>query len=205
MKVTRQVPQFSPQFPDPQKHFHWLRYFLIVAMVWFGVSLSVPMAFSQAVYGTIFGTVSDPTGAVIPNATVTVTDISKNVSVTAHSNASGDYRVENLIPDAYRVEATAQGFNQGTVERDAVFADTQPKVDVQLSAGAVANVVHVTSAAPLLNTSRADVSMILNSRALENLPNLNRNFTSFELLTPGTTYIGWKRGHYTNPSQTPQI
>ena len=86
-------------------------------------------------YGTIFGTVSDPMGAVIPNATITVTDISKNVSVTAHTNASGDYRVENLIPDAYRVEATAQGFNQGTVESVGVFADTQPKVDIQLAAG----------------------------------------------------------------------
>ena len=65
--------------------------------------------------------------------------------------------------------------------------DTQPKVNIQLSAGAVSNTVHVTSAAPLLTTARADVSTILNSRAMENLPNLVRNFTSFELLTPGTT------------------
>ena len=65
--------------------------------------------------------------------------------------------------------------------------------------------MHVTSAAPLLNTARADVSTILNSRALENLPNLNRNFTSFELLTPGTTYIGWNVGQSTNPQQSQQI
>ena len=88
------------------------------------------------------------------------------------------------------MEATAQGFNQGTVEHVQVFADTQPKVDIKLTAGAVTNVGPCYFRAPLLNTSRADVSMILNSRALENLPNLNRNFTSFELLTPGTTTSG---------------
>jgi hypothetical protein len=177
----------------------------MVAAVLFGTGIGVPSAFAQAVYGTIYGTVTDSTGAVIPSATITVTDISKNVSVTSQTNASGQYRVESLIPDTYRVQAAAQGFNQGSVEHVVVFADTQPKVDIQLTAGAVANVVHVTSAAPLLNTARADVSTILNSRALENLPNLNRNFTSFELLTPGTSYIGWNVGQSQNPQQSQQI
>ena len=205
MNHVRQSPAPPSLFSSPNKIFPVPSRILIACVVLIVAGLNLPSAFSQAVYGTIFGTVSDPTGAVIPNATITVTDISKNVSVTAHTNASGDYRVENLIPDAYRVEATAQGFNQGTVESVEVFADTQPKVDIQLAAGAVANTVHVTSAAPLLNTARADVSTILNSRALENLPNLNRNFTSFELLTPGTTYIGWNVGQSTNPQQSQQI
>lgn len=113
-----QVCQTNPEFtflrPCPSKNF--TSRILIACMVLIVAGLSAPAAFSQAVYGTIFGTVTDPTGAVIPGATVTVTDISKNVSVTAQTNASGDYRVQNLIPDAYRVQATAQGFNQGTVE-----------------------------------------------------------------------------------------
>src|SRR5487761_206636 len=205
MNQVRQVPQLPSLFLSPGKVSPVLTRILIACVVLIVAGLNLPTAFSQAVYGTIYGTVTDATGAVIPNATVRVTDISKNVSVTTHTNASGDYRMENLIPDAYRVQATAQGFNQGTVERVEVFADTQPKVDVQLAAGAVANTVHVTSAAPLLNTARADVSTILNSRALENLPNLNRNFTSFELLTPGTTYIGWSVGQDQNPQQSQQI
>ncbi|MGC1783972.1 MAG: TonB-dependent receptor [Acidobacteriaceae bacterium] len=188
-----------------QRMLHMLGQMLMVIGLLFLAAICVRPAFSQAVYGTIYGTVADSTGAVIPGATITVTDISKNVSVTTTTNASGDYRVEHLIPDTYRVEAAAQGFNKGTIEHVVVFADTQPKVNIQLAIGATANVVHVTSAAPLLNTARADVSTIMNSRALENLPNLNRNFTSFELLTPGTTYIGWNVGQSTNPQQSQQI
>jgi hypothetical protein len=202
----------NPSHPSPQLFFHidssilsTLRQALMVSLVFCFAGTWVPPAFSQAVYGTIYGTVTDSTGAVIPNATITVTDINKNVSVTSQTNGSGDYRVQNLIPDTYSVQAWATGFNHGTVEHVVVFADMQPKVNIQLAVGAAANVVHVTSAAPLLNTARADVSTIMNARALENLPNLNRNFTSFELLTPGTTYIGWNVGQSTNPQQSQQI
>ena len=87
--------------------------------------------------------------------------------------------------------AEAQGFSKTNVENVVVYVDTEPKVDMKLTVGGVSDTVTVTSGAPLLETSRADVSTILNDRAVENLPNLNRNFTSFELLTPGTTYIGW--------------
>lgn len=162
-------------------------------------------ASAQAVYGSIFGTVTDNTGAVIPNATITVTDISKNTSVTAVTNGSGQYRVEHLIPDTYRVTAAASGFSQGSAPDVVVFADTAPKVDLRLQVGAVSNTVTVTAGAPLLTTDRADVSTILNARAITTLPNLQRNFTSFELLTPGTSYIGWSVGQDTNPQQSQQI
>ena len=144
MNHPRQVPKPPSLFSSPRKISPALARILIACMVLIVAGLNLPTAFSQAVYGIIFGTVTDPTGAVIPNATITVTDISKNVSVTAHTNASGQYRVESLIPDAYRVEATAQGFSKGTVEQVQVYADTQPKVDLQLTTGAVTNVVHVT-------------------------------------------------------------
>ena len=177
----------------------------LAVLLLLGFAVRPPQASAQAVYGSVYGTVTDTTGAVIPGAKITVTDISKNVSVSVMSNSSGDYRVDKLIPDTYRVEASAQGFSTATVESVVVFADTQPKVNLQLAVGGTANVVHVTTAAPLLVTDRADVSTILNARALENLPNLNRNFTSFELLTPGTTYIGWNVGQATNPQQSQQI
>jgi len=203
---TQQAPQCSKRFRDSHRGmFRKPGQLLLAAAVLLGGMMWARPAFPQAVYGSIYGTITDTTGAVIPNAKITVTDISKNVSVSATANGSGQYRVENLIPDVYRVEAAAAGFNKGTVERVQVFADTQPKVNFELAAGAVTNTVHVTSAAPLLKTSRADVSMILNARSLENLPNLNRNFTSFELLTPGTTYIGWSVGPSTNPQQSQQI
>jgi hypothetical protein len=160
---------------------------------------------AQAVYGSLLGTVTDNTGAVVPGATVTVTDISKNTSVQVQTNPSGEYRVDHLIPDAYRVEVEASGFKKSTVPSVQVFADTSPKVDVKLEVGAAATTVEVTGGAPLLNTEHQDVSTVLNSRTLSDTPNLQRNFTSFELLTPGTAYIGWSVGQSENPQQSEQI
>ena len=123
-----------------------------------------------------------------------MTDVSKDTSVSAKSNGSGLYRVQHLIPDIYSVEADATGYSKTLVNNVVVYADTAPEVNLQLEVGAVSSTVTVTGGAPLLETDRAEVSTILDARAIENLPNMNRNFTEFELLTPGTTYIGWGPG-----------
>ena len=162
-------------------------------------------ASAQAVYGSVFGTVSDSTGAVVPNATVTVTDVAKGTSVSVQTDASGEYRVQHLIPDTYSVSAEAGGFSKVTTENVVVYADTAPKVDITLAVGVVNATINVSSAAPLLQTEHTDVNVILNDRAVETLPNLNRNFTAFELLTPGTAYIGWNVGEAQNPQRSQQI
>jgi len=167
--------------------------------------ISLPQAHSQAVYGSIFGTVTDSSGAVVPNATVTVVNVAKGVSITARSNESGQYTVQHLIPDTYQVQVEASGFKKATADNVVVFADTSPKVDVQLTVGQVSDTVTVSSAAPLLQADRADVNTILNERSVETLPNLNRNFTAFELLTPGTSYIGWNVDESQNPQRSQQI
>ncbi|HZQ43455.1 MAG TPA: TonB-dependent receptor [Acidobacteriaceae bacterium] len=162
-------------------------------------------ASAQAVYGSIFGTVTDTSGAAIPNASITVTDIAKGTSTTTQTGPTGDYRAEHLIPDSYKVQAAAQGFQSAVANNVVVYADTAPKIDLQLTVGGTSTTVEVTTAAPLLETDRADVSTVLNARAVEQLPNLNRNFTAFELLTPGTTYIGWSVGQSNNPQESEQI
>src|SRR5580698_10630141 len=176
----------------------------IVALAVFAACVLVgpELASGQAVYGSVFGTVTDSTGAVVPNATVTVTDVAKGTSETAQTNKSGEYRVDHLIPDTYSVTVEAANFQKSTVPGVIVYADTAPKVDVKLQVGSTTTTVQVTTAAPVLQTDRADVSTILNSRAVSDLPNLGRNFTAFELLTPGTTYIGWNVGQATNPQQS---
>jgi hypothetical protein len=173
----------------------------LLEIFWIGL----PPASAQAVYGSIFGTVTDNTGAVIPGATITVTDVSKATSVTAQANASGDYRVDHLIPDTYNVSGEATNFQKSTVNAVVVYADTAPKIDLTLQVASANTTVEVTSAPPVLQSDRADVATVLNSRAVETLPNLQRNFTSFELLTPGTTYIGWSVGQSTNPQESQQI
>lgn len=163
-------------------------------------------AHAQAVYGSIFGTVTDNAGAVVPNATVKITDVAKGTSITVQTNGSGDYTAQHLIPDVYQVEVTAAGFSTGKIDNVVVYADTSPKADVKLTVGGASSTVTVTTSAPLLTTDRAEVSTILNERAVENLPNLNRNFTAFELLTPGTTYIGWGPGEGSgNPQRSQSI
>ena len=161
--------------------------------------------FAQAVYGSIFGTVTDNSGAVVPNATITVTDVTKGTSVKVQSGAAGEYRVQHLIPDTYTVGAEASGFAKVVTENVVVHADTSPKVDFTLAVGSVNSTETVTAGAPLLQTEHTDVNVILNERAVNTLPNLNRNFTAFELLTPGTTYIGWNVDESQNPQRSQQI
>src|SRR5260370_23323364 len=72
--------------------------------------LWTPVAFGQAVYGSILGTVTDPSGAAVPNAKVTATSQTKNTSVEATTNESGNYSVTHLIPDVYSVRVEGQGF-----------------------------------------------------------------------------------------------
>ena len=81
---------------------------------------SSPCASAQAVFGQILGTVTDSTGAAIPNATITVTDVAKGTSVTLTSNGAGEFTADHLIPDTYTVKVTAPGFK--------VFQQTQLNV-----------------------------------------------------------------------------
>ncbi len=97
---------------------------------------AAPSMLAQAVYGSIYGTVTDNTGAVIPNATITVTDVAKNTSVTAQTGAGGDFRVQHLVPDTYRVDADASGFSKTSADNVVVYADTSPKVDLKLRSAA---------------------------------------------------------------------
>jgi Carboxypeptidase regulatory-like domain len=170
-----------------------------------GLVLTPPATRAQAVYGSIFGTVTDSTGAAIPNAKVTIADVSKGTATTMQSNGSGDYRVDHLIPDTYQVSVEAPNFKKVVIPNVIVYADTAPKVDATLQIGSAEQTVVVTGGAPLLETDRADVSTVLNARTVEDTPNLERNLTAFELLTPGTSYIGWSVGQSENPQQSLQI
>ena len=168
--------------------------------------LLLPMqSFGQAVYGSVFGTVTDPSGAVIPNAKVTVTDTRKGTSETVTTDASGNYSVTHLIPDIYQVKIESQGFQTAVSDNLQVSADTGARFDAQLKTGAQTETVQVTAEAPQLKTDRADVATIFNERSLEQLPTFNRNFTNFLLLSPGTTKMGWSHASSENPQGSQQI
>jgi outer membrane receptor protein involved in Fe transport len=169
--------------------------------------LLLPMqSFGQAVYGSIFGTVTDPSGAVIPNAKVTVTDTRKGTSDVYNTNESGNYSATHLIPDVYTIKIEAQGFTTAQSDNIQVSADTGSKFDAVMKAGAETETVQVTAEAPQLKTDRADVAVEFNQRYVEDLPIFNRNFTQFELLSPGTQkLVGWGHAANENPQGSQQI
>ena len=98
----------------------------IVAMLVVVCSLTImtASAFGQAVYGSVFGTITDPSGAAVAGAKVTVTSVGKNISEQATTNADGNYSVTHLIPDVYTVKAEAPGFKAFQTANVVVSADT---------------------------------------------------------------------------------
>ncbi len=154
---------------------------------------------AQAVYGAVYGTVSDPAGAVVPKATVTVTDVQKGTVQTVTTNDSGSWTVEHLIPDTYTIKVDAPNFSSSQTAPIDIHADASQKIDVTLSITGGSQTVNVTTDAPALKTDRADVSEILDERTVANLPNLTRNFTSFLLLTPGVQHSSFNIAGPENP------
>ena len=163
-------------------------------------------AYAQAVYGSIYGTVADASGAVVPNATVMVEDVAKGTSSTVTTNASGEFAADHLIPDVYNVRVTAQGFQSFQQTGITVLADTSTKVQVVMQVGASEQTVEVNAdTVPQLKTDRADVSTSFVSREIEDLPVSGRNFTGLQLLLPGAQELGWSHAASENPQGSKQI
>jgi len=164
------------------------------------------VAFGQAVYGSIFGTITDTTGAVVPGATVTVTDESKGTSVNVQSNGTGDFTIEHLIPDVYDLKVDMSGFKGFQQKGIQVSADSSVKVVAALTVGGSAEVVEVDAdSVPQLKTDRADVAVNFNSQELEQLPIPDHNFTNLQLLLPGAVQLGWAHAADENPQGSKQI
>lgn len=172
----------------------------------FGIAILPQAVRAQAVYGSIFGTVTDASGAAIPGATVTVTDEAKGTSVTVKSNESGGYTVEHLIPDLYTVKVEMAGFKGFETNHLQVLADTSPKVDAAMQTGGASETVNVNAdAIPQLKTDRADVATTFDQKTVEDLPVSGRNFTSLQLLLPGAQQLGWSHAADENPQASQQI
>src|SRR6266478_2149286 len=176
------------------------RRFIVAALVVLcSLTIVTASAFGQAVYGSIFGTVTDPSGAAVSGAKVTVTSVRKNITEQATTNADGNYSITHLIPDVYNVKAEASGFKSFQTANVVVSADTGSRVDGQFQVGGSQETVEVTAEAPQLKTDRADVAVIFNDKAVEDLPLFNRNFTQLVLASPGTQQQSWNHAASENP------
>src|SRR5581483_4771359 len=161
---------------------------------------------AQAVFGSILGTVTDPQGAAVVGAKVTVTDQNKGTTQTTTTNESGNYSVTHLIPDSYSIKVEAQGFKTSEQKDVTVLADAGARADLKLELGSTTEAVEVTAEAPQLKTDRADVATEFNSRYVEDVPILNRNFTQLQLMAPGSQkLVGWGHAATENPQGSQQI
>ncbi|HEX4321674.1 MAG TPA: carboxypeptidase-like regulatory domain-containing protein, partial [Acidobacteriaceae bacterium] len=184
-----------------------LRAAFYVALLAIGCMLTIAPARAQSVYGSIFGTVADTTGAVVPGATVTVTDEAKGTVVTVVSNGTGDYNVSHLVPDTYDLKVELKGFDTYISKGIVVQADVSPRVDIALKVGGAGGETVTVNAdtVPELKTDRADVSTVFNQQEVSDLPVGDQNFTNLQLLLPGAQLLGWSHAADENPQASRQI
>jgi hypothetical protein len=177
-----------------------------LAVLFCAFLFNAPRVSGQAVFGSIIGTVTDPQGNAVVGAKVTVTSTTKSFAYDTTTNESGNYAVTHLIPDTYKVHIESTGFQATEIASVVLNADAAATVNAQLVVGAVSQTVEVTGDIPQLQTDRADVAVQFSQKYVEDLPVLNRNFTSFELLTPGTQKLpGFNHAATENPQGSGQI
>ncbi|HEX4065254.1 MAG TPA: carboxypeptidase regulatory-like domain-containing protein [Acidobacteriaceae bacterium] len=145
-------------------------------------------AHAQAVTATLVGTVTDQTGAVVPNASVSIVNQATGSETKATTNGSGNYVFSLLSPGSYTVTAAASGFQKSQTNGVNVPVNTTTRVDVLLRPGSASQTVTVTDQAPLLQTDRADVSGQIDSEQVQQIPVGNsQNFQELESLMPGVS------------------
>ena len=150
--------------------------------------------FAQAGSGTILGTVTDASGAVVPNATVTITNVGTNVATTARTTSSGDFTVTFLPPGTYRIAAEAQGFQQSIVNRANLVVGQQLRTNFSMKLGSVSEKVEVKADQVALDTDSSAVSQLVSQQQVEDLPLNGRNFMQLLFIGEGAVQTGGEQG-----------
>jgi hypothetical protein len=149
--------------------------------------LSANRAFAQMDQGAITGTVVDTSGAVIPAAQVTLTDIDTGLVLTDKANSSGAYFFSPIKIGHYTVSATAAGFDTVVQENIIVHVTDRLNIPLTLKPGKVTETVTITTAPPLLQTETAETAVDVDSKFLNDAPLANRNWIFIAQEAPGTT------------------
>lgn len=144
--------------------------------------------------GTILGTVTDTTGAVVPGAAVTITNTQTNVSVKETTSSSGDYYASSLNPGQYRVSVTLTGFQKAVINSLTLTVDQKLRADVALKPGAVTQTLEVQAQAVTLDTDTSEQAQLLSQDQVANLPLNGRNFMQLLLVTAGAVTVGGEQG-----------
>ena len=143
-------------------------------------------SYGQALNGTILGSVADASGALVPNAKISVLELNTNLTRSVQSVESGNYTFPNLPAGLYTVSVELAGFRKSVRERVEVTINSTNRIDFQLQPGQITEQIEVTAEAPALQTDRTDTGRSMDQRQVSELPlTQNRNFQGLVNLVPG--------------------
>ncbi|HMV51574.1 MAG TPA: carboxypeptidase-like regulatory domain-containing protein, partial [Blastocatellia bacterium] len=151
----------------------------------FALLLTTITAIAQTPTAGITGQVTDATGAVVPGATIKVTNLDTNISQKTVSNVSGEFVVPYLNPARYTLEAQAGGFRQYKRDNFKLEVGQTLRLDIQLEVGATTETVTITDAPSALNSETGIRGEVTSSAEIAELPLDGRNFSDLALLTGG--------------------
>ena len=158
------------------------------------VIASASLVFAQGgATGTILGTITDQSGAVVPNATVQIMNVGTGITQQARTTGSGDYSAP-LPPGTYRVTVEASGFQKAVVDNIGLTVAQQARVNVVMKPGQVTEVVEVSGTAAALDTDSSAVSQLVSSKQVEELPLNGRNFLSLLFIGAGAVQTTGEQG-----------
>jgi Carboxypeptidase regulatory-like domain/TonB dependent receptor/TonB-dependent Receptor Plug Domain len=146
-------------------------------------------AHAQVAGGTLSGTVTDPNGGGVPNASVVITNVATGVNREVTTNSNGFYTAVNLVPGTYQLKVTATGFNPEETTGINMTVGTQQTLDVTLHVGTVSNRVEVTAETPAVQLTSSDISAVVNATTVRELPLNGRSWTDLAALQPGVSTI----------------
>jgi Carboxypeptidase regulatory-like domain/TonB dependent receptor-like, beta-barrel len=159
--------------------------FLFVSSLFLLLTVTIP-AWAQKDTGSIVGTVKDPSGAIVANSKVTITDLEHGQTSSTTTNAEGEFVVSPLRVGRYTVTVEQNGFKKAI--SDPISLDVQQRVaiNIVLEVGQISESVVVSGATPLLETETSELGQVVDSQRVANLPLNGRNFAQLALLTAGT-------------------
>jgi hypothetical protein len=151
-------------------------------------------SFAQSSYGSVVGTVKDPSGAVVPGAKTVLTDVDTSEIKSVTTDASGDYQFVNLQPGRYKVDVDVTGFSHLRREGVQVAVAVATRVDLTVAVGTGGEIVEVNEETPLLNSEDASVGQVVEGRAVSEMPLNGRNVMNLIQLAPGVVPHGQSQG-----------
>src|SRR5208282_643141 len=157
----------------------------VLPIVFFLVAGIISPAHGQTETGTIYGSVTDPTGAVVPSAIVRLIDTDRGLKSDAATDSSGFYRFAGVRPGRYRMEVEKAGFKLARLTGITVNVQDNLEQKFKLALGAASETITVEAGAVNVNTTDGTVSTLIDNRFVENMPLNGRSFSSLLDLTPG--------------------